>query len=587
MTDQPATTGSVTVSGSGPVAVGGDVTISGAVAAGRDVIIERLTVLSDDGAPFGDAATRPAAEADLCPYPGIQPFGEHQRAWFAGRDRDRRAVVERLERSEFLAIVGGSGSGKSSLLAAAVGPDFRDARQQVGESWSIRSIRPGIQPGTLLARALDAPEDGPTLWLVDQLEEAFGRLVDADERQRFFDLLQAIVAGHHGVAKVVVALRSDFYAALDAHEGMAAAIAQAQHRLLPLDEEALRDVILRPAEQVGLRVEPALLEHALQEVGSGSNQLPLLAYALRETWRRRRNGWLTLAGYVDAGGVREALENGARVVWDGLSATQRATARRTFLRLTSTGEGRAAARQRVTIDSLVTDQDDLGAVVDVLEQFTRARLVVADRDESGRVTVDIAHEALLREWSVLRHWLEDDLDVQRLQRELSEAARAWDEAGRDTTGLLSRRRLQTITERRAEGDLTVNTVESSFLEASARRERRDRQRSILLMILPIGLALAIAIIGVVVVQQRQTQEQKTTADALQLAAVAQSSSAARRDTAALVAVAAVDTEENETTIGALVDAVASPAGPLTYILTGDARATALASSLTPSGLAVI
>ncbi len=110
---------------------------------------------------------------------------------------------------------------------------------------------------------------------------------------------------------MLVALRSDFYPALDVHRGIADAVAADQHRLLPLDDGALREVIVLPAERVGLRVEPALVAQVLDDVEPGTNQLPLVAFAMRETWRRRRNGWLTLAGYVDAGGVREALENGA------------------------------------------------------------------------------------------------------------------------------------------------------------------------------------------------------------------------------------------------------------------------------------
>ena len=380
--ERPPAPDAVSVSGSGPVAVGGSVTISGAVAAGRDVVIERLSVIADDGAPFGDAATRPGGEADVCPYPGIQPFGEAQRAWFVGRERDRRAVVDRLERSSFVAVIGGSGSGKSSLLAAGVAPDFVDARAAVGEMWSVTSLRPGPQPGSLIRRHLASPARELTLWVIDQLEEAFAPVVDGSERTAFLDALGDMAAGGHGVAKVLVALRSDFYPALDAHRGIADAVAADQHRLLPLDADTLRDVILVPAELVGLRVGASTRRAGARRPGAGHEPAPPAGLRDRETWRRRRNGWLTLAGYVEAGGVGEALENGARPVWDGLSTEQRATARRVLLRLTSAGEGRAATRQRVAVDDLVTDRDDLSAVVDVLERFTRERLVVPDQDDA-------------------------------------------------------------------------------------------------------------------------------------------------------------------------------------------------------------
>lgn len=583
----PTPPGSVSVSESGPVAVGGDVSITGTIAAGRDVVIERLSVIADDWAPSGDAATRPGGAADVCPYPGIQPFAGDQREWFAGRDRDRRAAREHLERCDFLAVIGGSGSGKSSLLAAGIGPDFVDRRAEVGEGWTLRTLRPGAEPATLLRRLLDQPSATPTLWLVDQLEEAFGRSVTDIERTAFFDGLGDIVAGRHGAAKVVIALRSDFYPALDVHPGIADAVAADQLRLLPLDAEAMREVILRPAELVGLRVEPALVEQVLAELEPGTNQLPLLAYAMRETWRRRRNGWMTLAGYVDAGGVGEALENGAQSVWESLSPEQRETARRVFLRLTSTGDGRAATRQRVAVDALVTDRDDLDAVVDVLERFTRERLVIPDRDDQGRPTVDIAHEALLREWSVLRSWLDEDRSVRRLQRQLSDAAREWDAGGREPTGLLGGRRLQAVRTGRETGDITVNDTERAFLAAAEHRERRDRRRSVLLLVLPLILLAAAVFLAFLAQERRRSDQAKAVADALQLAAQADGLIDSRRDAGALLAVAAWRSDENPTTLGTLIDSVSDPAGPLGYPGASTGLVNALAPTFTVDGAAVI
>ena len=162
---------------------------------------------------------------------------------------------------------------------------------------------------------------------------------------------------------VIVALRSDFYPRLEENPWLARSVAANQHWLLPLDAAALRDIVVRPAEAVGLRVEPALLDEIARDVDPAANQLPLLAYALRETWLRRRHGWLTLAGYREAGGVAKALQQGADSEWRSLDASQRATAQRVFLRLSHVGAGESPTRRRATVASLVTDDDDLEAVL--------------------------------------------------------------------------------------------------------------------------------------------------------------------------------------------------------------------------------
>src|SRR5262249_7761463 len=154
---------------------------------------------------------------------------------------------------------------------------------------------------------------------------------------------------------VIVALRSDFYPRLEQDAWLATSVAASQHWLLPLDPAAIRDIVVQPAEAVGLRGEPALLDGIARGVGPTANQPPLLAYALRETWLRRRNGWLTIAGYRDAGGVTEALQQGADSVWRQLDGSQRACAKRIFLRLSHVGAGESPTRRRATVSSLVTE----------------------------------------------------------------------------------------------------------------------------------------------------------------------------------------------------------------------------------------
>ena len=185
------------VSSAGVVATGGGtVTVLGAVAAGRDVRIGSVTVVTDDGPPVGDQLGRPGGPTAICPYPGLSAFGPEQADLFFGREADRDAILAQLGRSRLVAVVGSSGSGKSSLLAASVAPAARaGGGPTIG--WDPVLVRPGPDPLSTLRSVVDRPRgDRPTLWMFDQFEEVFDPSVDPARRSMFFDeLLQLTVRG--------------------------------------------------------------------------------------------------------------------------------------------------------------------------------------------------------------------------------------------------------------------------------------------------------------------------------------------------------------------------------------------------------
>ncbi len=243
------------VTDSGAVATaGGTVTVLGAVAAGRDVHIGQVTVIADDGPPVGDQAGRPGVATDRCPYPGLSAFGADDADLFFGRDADRDAILQLLGRTGLVAVVGSSGSGKSSLLAAAVAPAAAAGRAPARQPWQVVMVRPGLDPlANLVAataareRAASGPADPPTLWVLDQFEEIFDPAVDSAARQSFLDALMGLTADPTRDC-VLLALRSDFYAALDLDPRLARAAAAAQHRLVPLDLGAVESAVVQPAE---------------------------------------------------------------------------------------------------------------------------------------------------------------------------------------------------------------------------------------------------------------------------------------------------------------------------------------------------
>ena len=281
---------------------------------------------------------------------------------------------------------------------------------------------------------------------VDQFEETFTLCDDAEERSRFVDVLLGAAAAPGGPVFVLLAMRADFFGFAASVPGLAAALEASTSLLGPMDEDALRAAIEGPARIAGLKIEPGLVDLMLRDVAGEPGSLPLLSHALLETWKRRSDRTLTLAGYRECGGVRGAIARTAEAVYLGLDSGQQLLARSVFVRLTELGEGTEDTRRRVPLDELRPDggaSPDLDAL---LRTLTDARLLT-----TGEHTVEVAHEALIREWPRLRAWLDDDREGIRTLRHLTDTAREWDQLGRDPGRALPRsatRRRTRMVERR-------------------------------------------------------------------------------------------------------------------------------------------
>jgi WD40 repeat protein len=580
--------GALHVADSGAVAAGGDVAIIGTFAAGRDVRVEHVTVIADDGPPVGDQAARPGGISDRCPYPGLSAFGATDADLFFGRDADRDAVLRLVAGNGLVALVGSSGSGKSSLLAAAVAPAAAGGPGPFLR-WHPVLLRPGPDPLVSLAAARAGrdryADDTPVLWLIDQFEEAFDPAVDDAVRAAFLDVVVELAAAPSG-DHVVIALRSDFYVSLDANPALARAAAAAQHRLVPLDPDVIADVVVGPAERVGLRVEPALTTTLRREVAANPNSVPLLGYALRQTWRRRRNGWLTLAEYVDAGGIAGALTQGAHRTWSGLSPALQQAAKRLLLRLSYVGTDGIGVRRRRACADLVTDVDDRTTVTEVINKLAIGRLLLVSVDPVQGAVVEIAHESLLREWPLLRDWLTEDRDTSRVREELASAVELWDRNDRHSSYLLPALRVQTVESLARQQRLTLTSTERRFILDSRRRSRRQRALRRTLPALSLLVAVLTAVTALAVVSQRRAEHSRQVANALQVAAAARSALTANRDLSALLGVAAYDADPDDTTLGTLMDTVAAADGPSAFLHPAP-FADSLSPSLLPDGSAVV
>ncbi len=473
---------------------------------------------------------------EVCPYRGLEVFGEEHIEFFFGREQDIARVVEGLRDSRFLAVLGPSGSGKSSLVRAGVIPALKRGDLPGSKTWTIRLITPEARPSSVLAaqlvrlfpgesmqRTLDGlkadertldlavslafaerPSDERLVLVIDQFEELFTLCGDEAERTAFLSNLSYASTIPGGRLVVIVAMRADFYHRCAQYPELRTLMATQQFLVGPLGPDGLRQVIERPAWRVGLELEDGLVETILADVADRPGTLPLLEHVLLEVWRCRHGRKLTLSDYVSSGGVEGALAKRANAIYEGLSSEQQRIARRVFLRLVQPGEGTEDTRRRAEVGELLTRPEEESDLDKVLLALADGRLVTTGQDQvAGAEVVDVAHEALIRGWPQLRGWIDESRESLRVHRRLTEAATEWDGSGRDEGFLYRGARLAAWQELSVDG---LNEVERDFLAASREREARERavgRRRIGLVLT--GLVAALAVISALAlraVQQR-------------------------------------------------------------------------------------
>jgi formylglycine-generating enzyme required for sulfatase activity len=443
-------------------------------------------------------------ETGESPYMGLRYFDISDSDLFYGREILTRELAERVSKESFLAIVGASGSGKSSVARAGLIP----AWEKENERGTVHVITPTARPLESLAASLTRESESVTatstfmddlqkearslrlyvrkmlsssgdtnlLLVVDQFEETFTLCKDPDERKAFIENLLSLADedAERNAARVVLTLRADFYHHCAEYEGLRLALEKHQAYIGAMTPDELREAITAPAEKNGWDFQPGLVDLILQDVGTEPGALPLLSHALLETWKRRQGRTLTLQGYHEAGGVKKAITQTAENVYDHLSPEEQTIARSIFLRLTELGEGVQDTRRRAKIDELSRATETHDAVAKVLKTLVDARLVTTEQDSA-----EVAHEALIREWGTLRKWLDEDRESLRLHRHLTESAQEWQRRGREVGELYRGARMRKIQEWKKGHSDSLSPLEREFLKAS----RRERLRSIVLTVL--------------------------------------------------------------------------------------------------------
>lgn len=448
--------------------------------------------------PF-DGEEPPAPGAS--PYKGLIYFNVSDARLFFGRERLTAELAAYLRTHNFLAVVGASGSGKSSVVRAGLVPALQRGEPLLdgllspiaSTQWHVHIMTPKTHPlkelaatltrndgsylaqGKLMdelaqdarvldlcaARLLSGGAANRLLLVVDQFEELFTLCRDQAERKAFVDnLLTAAV--EDGVTTVVITLRADFYAHCSQFSNLRLVLESQQKYIGPMNRDELRLAIEEPARQEGWDFEPGLVDLLLHDVSDEPGALPLLSHALLETWNRRRGHTLTLSGYMESGRVQGAIAQTAeRVLTKVLTPEQRAIAKNIFLRLTELGEGSEDTRRCVQLTELMPTTEENAAVEEVLKTLADARLVTTDKD-----AVEVAHEALIRSWPTLREWLNDNREGLRIERRLTEAVREWDAFHREERLLYTGSRFERVWEWVKDKLGTLSTTEREFIETS-------------------------------------------------------------------------------------------------------------------------
>ncbi|WP_420643307.1 GAF domain-containing protein [Candidatus Leptofilum sp.] len=450
------------------------------------------------GVPIQDIEHLPP-EAGAPPYRDLHYYDEEDADWFFGREKVVATLVNRLHETDFLAVVGDSGSGKSSVVRAGVVPAMKRDKPLVDGyvpplgDWQTKVMTPTSRPleklvdtffpndrhlqSTILRKLkTDAntirnslgkqlPAENPLLIVIDQFEEIFSQCKDEAQREAF---IANVVRAAQPNCKIIITLRADFYAPCLRYEPLRQILKERQELLGPMSQDELQAAILGPAAKGNWRFQKGLVEEILEDVGQEPGALPLLSHALWETWERRRGRMLTLSGYRATGGVKGAIAQSAENIYLDLPKSEQKIARSIFLRLTELGEGTQDTRRRVTLSELVPQNDSRSGVENVLKQLADARLLTTSEDG-----VEVAHEALIREWPTLQSWLDEDREGLRLHRQLTEAALAWEVNNRDSSYLYRGGRLSQAQEWIRISEPRLNHLEEDFLHVSHQQQRNE------------------------------------------------------------------------------------------------------------------
>ena len=474
-----------------------------------------------------------------CPYQGLFAFQEEEAPLFFGREQFTQKLVAAVKRKALVAVVGPSGSGKSSVVFAGLVARLRSSAQN--SPIQIVSFRPGVSPFDALAEALarELPEitaaqkpcllegnqstrfktlelavmlqqesqalchlietlirynpETHLLLIADQFEELY-TLCPKEFCQPFLDtLLHAVQLAP--AFTLVLTLRADFYGYALSDRRFSDVLQGSVYNLGPMSQEELQRAIAQPAAQMQVKLEEGLADKLIQATWGHAGRLPLLEFALTQLWAKQQAGWLTHRAYAEIGGVEEAIATHAEGVYAQLEGGDRYRMQQILVQLAEPEAGIDPSRRLAT-------RDEVGeANWDLVTRLASSRLVVTNRNEAtGEETVEIVHEALLRSWGRLEQWIEVDGEFRRWQEGLRIVRRQWESSGQEEEALLRGKLLTDAKHWYASRDEELSSrdrefIHLSLLAQSQENKRRKRRRQTIVSSLIAGLIAALMLAG--------------------------------------------------------------------------------------------
>lgn len=471
----------------------------------RDLVARLLVRMEEEQIEGEEARTEAVELWQGSPFPGLRSFTPADAPIFFGRGVETGEVLGRIRNNPFTAVIGASGSGKSSLVWSGVFPRLAEGAIDGSRDWLLLRMTPDEvgagdpfastaamliddpihaqstrlsdrlrEEPDLLARTLEEALPHSKDWaegllFIDQFEELFTRIDQAD-REPYVEML-AVAAAHPRI-RIIVTLRADFYTRCVEIPQLSELIKSSTYPLAAPRRDALREMIERPAERAGLTFEPGLVTRILDDTGDNPGSLALLAFALQQLYEARDdNNRLTWESYNSFGGVKGAIGQQAQQAFDSLSGDAQIALPIVFRELVAVDERGTPTRRRAPL-SLVTTDSNAAALVNELSD---RRLLVRSRDEQNRPIVEVAHEALFTSWPRLAEWIETTGDDLSYGAQISRDALAWHEADLDASYLLRGTALEIALDwwERAEQLDIVNELQRDYIrESRAAQQRR-------------------------------------------------------------------------------------------------------------------